>query len=237
MLCYVCEDSQTTAYMKHADATSWCKWMWKWMGLFLRKNNLLRCWAWLSLLSWNGVLTLSVLLKLPPSRLEPWFALWSFFLRRLFCISINLPYSYVWNTVVIFGLVLLIATWNCWISYKKWICRTVGPSLAASFDPLAHRQNIASLSLFYRHYFGRCSSEPAQLVPLHYSWGRSTPYSDRLHDVLHTARAWNSLPVEYFPLIYDLRGFKSRINRHLLTVGSFWEDFLYALIFVWFFFL
>ena len=122
--------------------------MWKWMGLFLRKNNLLRCWAWLSLLSWNGVLTLSLLLKLPPSRLEPWFALWSFFLLRLFCISINLPYSYVWNTVVIFGLVLLIATWNYWISYKKWICRTVGPSLAASLDPLAHRQNVASLSLF-----------------------------------------------------------------------------------------
>ena len=48
-------------------------------------------------------------------------------------------------------------------------------------------------SFFYRHYFGRCSSEPAQLVPLHYSRGRSTPYSDRLHDVLHTARAWNSL--------------------------------------------
>ena len=24
-----------------------------------------------------------------------------------------------------------------------------------------------------------------------------------------------------FPLVYDLNGFKSRINRHLLTVGSF----------------
>ena len=31
---------------------------------------------------------------------------------------------------------------------QKWICRTVGPSLAASFEPLAHRQNVASLSLF-----------------------------------------------------------------------------------------
>ena len=26
---------------------------------------------------------------------------------------------------------------------------------------------------------------------------------------------------KYFPLTYDLSGFKSRINRHLLTVGSF----------------
>ena len=35
-------------------------------------------------------------------------------------------------------------------------CRIVGPSLAASLEPLAHRRNIASLSLFYRYYFGRC---------------------------------------------------------------------------------
>ena len=38
---------------------------------------------------------------------------------------------------------------------QKWICGTVGPSLAASHEPLARRQNLASLSLFYRYYFGR----------------------------------------------------------------------------------
>ena len=32
---------------------------------------------------------------------------------------------------------------------QKRICRTVGPSLAASLEPLAHRPNVASLSLFY----------------------------------------------------------------------------------------
>ena len=52
---------------------------------------------------------------------------------------------------------------------QKRICRTFGPSLAASLGPLAHLQNVASLSLFYRYYFGRCSSELAQLVPLPYS--------------------------------------------------------------------
>ena len=36
-----------------------------------------------------------------------------------------------------------------------------------------------------------------------------------------TARRWNSLPTECFPLTYDLNGFKSRINRHLLTAGFF----------------
>ena len=42
---------------------------------------------------------------------------------------------------------------------QKQLCTTVGPSLAASLEPLAHRQNVTSLSLFYRYYFGRCSSE------------------------------------------------------------------------------
>ena len=109
---------------------------------------------------------------------------------------------------------------------QKRICRTVGPSLAASLEPLAHRRNVASLSLFCRYYFGRCSSELGQLVPLPYSRGRSTiPRSSK--DIYvnsffpRTARLWNSLPIECFPLTYDLSGFKSRINRYLLTVGSF----------------
>ena len=65
---------------------------------------------------------------------------------------------------------------------QKRICRTVGPSVAASLEPLAHRRNVTSLSLFYRYYFGRCFLELGQLVPHPFSWGRSTLYSDRLHD-------------------------------------------------------
>ena len=121
---------------------------------------------------------------------------------------------------------------------QKRICKIVGPSLAASLEPLVHRRNVASLSFFYRYYFGRCSSELAQLVPLPFSRGRSTRYSDRLQDFSvtiprcykdvyvnsffpHTAKLWNSLPIECFRLTYDLSGFRFRINRHLLTVGSF----------------
>ena len=121
---------------------------------------------------------------------------------------------------------------------QKRMCRTVGPSLAASLEPLTHRRNVASLSLFYRYYFGRCSSELAQLVPLPFSRGRSARYSDRLHDFSvtipkcyknvcvnsffpRTDRLRNSVPIECFPLTYDLHGFKSRVNRHLLTVVSF----------------
>ena len=106
-----------------------------------------------------------------------------------------------------------------------------------SLEPLAHRRNVASLSFFYRYYIGRCSSELAQLLPLPFSQRRSTRYSDRLHDFSitiprcykdvytnsffpRTARPWNSLPTECFPLNYDLSSFKPRINRNLLTVGS-----------------
>ena len=121
---------------------------------------------------------------------------------------------------------------------QKRICRIAGASVAASLEPLAHRRNVANSSLFYRYYFGRCSSELAQLVPLPFSQGRSTPYSDRLHDfsviiprcykdvfvnsfLPRTARLWNSLPIECLPLTYNLNGFKARINRHLLAGGSF----------------
>ena len=103
---------------------------------------------------------------------------------------------------------------------QKRICRIVGPLLAASLEPLAHRRNVASLSLFYRYYFGRCSSELAQLVPLPFSRERSIRYSDRLNDFSvtiprfykdayvnsffpRTTRLWNSVPIECFPWAYD----------------------------------
>ena len=65
---------------------------------------------------------------------------------------------------------------------EKRICRTVSPSHTASVKPLAHCRNIASLSLFCSYYFGRISSELAELVPLPYSRGNFTRYSDNFHD-------------------------------------------------------
>ena len=204
--------------------------MWKWMGLFLRKNHLLRCWGWLSLVNWIGAHTLSLLLKLPPRKLESWFVLWSFFNLRFLLPCIEY-YCHVWTGASSSYFELL-------DRLHKRICRTVGSSLAASLEPFAHRRNVMSLSLFYRHYFGRCSSELAQLVPLPFSRGRSTRYSERLHDFSvtiprcykdvyvnsffpHTAKLWNSLRIECFPLTYDPNGLKCRINRDLLTVRSF----------------
>ena len=72
----------------------WCYWCENvWVSSW-RKNHLLRCWCWLSLLNCIGAL--------------PWFVLWSFFLLSLLCISINQTYSHVWKTVVMCGLVLLV---------------------------------------------------------------------------------------------------------------------------------
>ena len=65
---------------------------------------------------------------------------------------------------------------------QKQIYRTVDLSLAASLGPLAYCRNKVSLSLFYRYYFGRYSSDLAHLVPLPFSLGTSTCYSERLYD-------------------------------------------------------
>ena len=100
------------------------------------------------------------------------------------------------------------------------------------------QKQICSSSPLYRYYLGRCAFELAQLVSLPYSGGKSTRYSDRLHDFCVTiprsykdvyvnsffpgiVRLWTSLPIECFPLTSDVNGFKSRIMRYLLTIGSF----------------
>ena len=96
--------------------------------------------------------------------------------------------------------------------------------------------------LFYRYYFGRCSSELAQMVPLPFSRGGSTRYSERLHDFSFTIpRCYkdvyinsffsrtprlNSLATECFPLTYDLNGFQSRINRQPINCRFFLKRFL-----------
>ena len=83
------------------------------------------------------------------------------------------------------------------------------------------------------------------MVLLPYSQVKSTRFFDRLHVFYvttprcykdfnfssffpRTARLWNSLPMECFPLTQVLNGFKSRINRHLTTAGFLLTDFLYA---------
>ena len=108
------------------------------------QSHILRCWAWLSLLNWIEALTLSLLLKLPPRKLKPWLALWNSFLLRLLCLSINLPFMHGLLLSYLVWLVLLVASWNFWISYKN---RYAGLQVLhlLPLETLAHHWNVASL--------------------------------------------------------------------------------------------
>ena len=115
--------------------------------MFLKKNHLLRSWGCLSLLTWIGGLTLSLLTKTGAlicsmKFLSPEFALY------LFKSTIQ-PYMeyccHIWDEAPSCYLELL-------DKLQKHICRTVGPLLTASLEPLAHCQNIANLSFFLNFY-------------------------------------------------------------------------------------
>ena len=129
-------------------------------------------------------------------------------------------------------LVVLVGSWIFEISYRsEYVGLLVLHLLLLVIETLAHCQNVVRLSLFYRYYFSICPSKLTEQVPLPYSRGRSSCYSNRMHDFSvitrcykdvyvrsifsHTVRFWNSFPAKCFPLIYDLNGFKSTVNRHI----------------------
>ena len=112
--------------------------IWKWMGLFLRKNNLFKM-RGLTLLNWIVVLTLSIVLKQPPRKLESWFVLWSFFLLKLICISITTIWSFMENCCDVWAGARSCYL-DCYISYEqlcyiyKLFYVTIHPSRAAFFE-------------------------------------------------------------------------------------------------------
>ena len=80
--------------------------------------------------------------------------------------------------------------------------------------------------------------ELTEPIPLAHSCNRSSRYCNRVHDfsvaILRyykdvyviisfsdTARLWNSLPAECFPLTSDLNDCQARVNRRLLSLGSY----------------
>ena len=119
---------------------------------------------------------------------------------------------------------------------QEWICRIVGPSLAASLEPLPHRQNVARLSLFCRYYlvdiaqnwldwFHFLFLEGGPLVILIDCMIFPSLFLDVTRMYMSTvsflAQLNSGILCLQNALTYDLSGFKSRIKRHLLTVGSF----------------
>ena len=109
-----------------------------------------------------------------------------------------------------------------------------GHDLASSLESLSLHRSVASLSLFYRYYNGRCSKGLSLVVPPNRTFGRTTRFSAHSHPYTvsvpkantrrysssffpRTALLWNSLPVSCFPATYNLSQFKRNINSHLST--------------------
>ena len=144
--------------------------------------------------------------------------------------SINLPQDHVWNTLVMSDLVPLVAFQNCQTSCKSEYAGLL----------VLHLMLLLNHWLIVQMWPAEIFSIGITLVVVLQNWfnwfhflffqGRSTCYSDRLHDFsvtiprcykdvyvnsffLCTARLWNSLSIECFPLTQDLNGFKSRVKN------------------------
>ena len=106
------------------------------------------------------------------------------------------------------------------------------PRLTSNLEPLSLRRQVASLSLFYRYYFGHCSRELIGCVPPPLPRPRNTRQAVSCHqhcvkidnsriaryDVCFfpsTSKLWNSLPANVSPPQYNLSSFKRRIFQFL----------------------
>ena len=124
--------------------------------------------------------------------------------------------------------------------------RLIGdPSLTSVLDPLSLRRKVASLSLFYRYYFGHCCDELATCIPRPMAQPRSTWQASFAHNYcveLSNARinrfsemivmvsslllpAFGTLSLLlYFRLPSTFRPSKGRSST---TLGTRWHDFFF----------
>ena len=212
--------------------------VWKWMGLFLRKNLLLRCWGWLSLLNWIGAVTLSLLLKLALKELEKLF-LWSLFLSLEVALylykSVIQPCieyrCHVWDGAPSYYLELLNKLQKQ-ITQDRWsfiCCFSWALGLSWKWSQLKSSTGIllVDVHLNFLNWFHFLFLEGGLLVILIDCMIFLSPFLDVSRMYMSTVSFLTQLgsgillPIECFPLIYDLSGFNSRIKKHLLTVTSF----------------
>ena len=64
---------------------------------------------------------------------------------------------------------------------QKRVVSLVGSGLSACLQALLHGKDVASLCLFYNNYYGKCSSELADLVPSKRVTLRRTRFSEQMH--------------------------------------------------------
>ena len=64
---------------------------------------------------------------------------------------------------------------------QKRVVSLVGSGLSSDLPALSHRRDVASLNLFYKYYYGKSSSELADLVPPKHVTVRSTRFAVQMH--------------------------------------------------------
>ena len=68
---------------------------------------------------------------------------------RLCFISVNLPYSHIWNAVVMSGLALLVTAWNCLINYKNGYAGLLVLQIAARNCWISYKNGYAVLLVLH----------------------------------------------------------------------------------------
>jgi len=125
---------------------------------------------------------------------------------------------------------------------QRKACRLIAdPVLTETLQTLEHRRRVASLSLFYRYFNGKCSDEIYNIVPplriatrpTRAVFHKFTVEISRCRTKSHAesffprvAKLWNALPPLLFELIgehYNLQGFKTLINKLNLETNNLSE--------------
>ena len=118
--------------------------------------------------------------------------------------------------------------------------RLIGdPSLTSTLDPLSLRRKVASLSLFYRYYFGHCSDELAtcnppprlghdphvrQHLPTTIVW--NSPMRELIGSVMVSSLLLPTFGTLSLPLYFRLPStFLPSKGRSITTLGARWHDF------------
>ena len=105
-------------------------------------------------------------------------------------------------------------------------------SSTSQLDSLSLRRRVASLTIFYKYYFGNCSEEIKSIMPPPLPRPRNTRQTSVSHNfcvrldnaridafnqsfIPLTSRAWNNLPSSVFPASFNINLFKRRVCHHL----------------------